>query len=60
MLVTIQRTCAVEIWHLLTNGEVFKELGTEYSDEHNKDRAKFRAGRELEPCGFEVHLDAAA
>lgn len=59
-LVAIQHTIIVAIWHMLADGEVFKELGPNYYDEHNKDRAKNRAVKELERLGFEVHLDSAA
>lgn len=59
-LVAIEHTIIVAIWHLLANGEVFKELGPDYYDQHNKDRAKSRAVKELERLGYEVHLDSAA
>lgn len=59
-LVAIRHTIIVAIWHMLADGEVFKELGPNYYDEHNKDRAKNRAVKELQRLGFEVHLDSSA
>lgn len=59
-LVAIEHTIIVAIWHLLANGEVFKELGPDYYDQHNKDRAKLRAVKELEWLGYEVQLDSVA
>lgn len=59
-LVAIEHTIIVAIWHMLANGEVFNELGPDYYDQHNKDRAKIRAVKELERLGYEVHLDSAA
>lgn len=59
-LVAIEHTIIVAIWHLLANGEVFKELGPDYYDQHNKDRAKSRAVKELERLGYAVRLDSTA
>lgn len=59
-MVAVEHTIIVAIWHLLATGEVFKELGPDYYDQHNKDRAKSRAVKVLERLGYEVHLDSAA
>ncbi|RBL99627.1 hypothetical protein C1H84_14525 [Glutamicibacter soli] len=59
-LVAVEHTIIVAIWHLLANGEVFKELGPDYYDQRNKDRAKSRAVKELERLGYEVQLDSVA
>ena len=59
-LVAVEHTSIVAIWHLLANGEVFKELGPDYYNQYNKDRAKSRAVKELERLGYEVNLDSAS
>ena len=56
-LVAIEHTIITAVWHILANGEVFKELGPDYYVRRNQSRAKIRAVKELERLGFEVHLE---
>ena len=49
------------VWHLLSTGEVFKDLGDDYfvSREDPERRAR-RLVTQLEQLGFKVTLEAAA
>lgn len=59
-LVAIEHTIITAIWHMLANGEVFKELGPDYYQQRNQAKAKIRAVKSLERLGFEVHLEPSA
>ncbi|MBB2997468.1 transposase [Paeniglutamicibacter cryotolerans] len=59
-LVAIEHSIIIAVWHMLAHGEVFKELGADYYDERNKDRARLRAVNELERLGFDVQISPAA
>lgn len=59
-LVAIDHTIITAIWHVLANGEVFKELGADYYQQRNQAKAKIRAVKELERLGFAVQLAPAA
>lgn len=48
------------IWNLLANGEVFKELGSDYYDQRNEDRPKSRAVKELARLEYGVQPGLAA
>lgn len=59
-LVAIEHNIIVAIWHLLANGEVFKELGPNYYAQRNGSRSPSKAVRELERLGYEVQLSPLA
>jgi transposase len=55
-LVAIEHTLLVLIWNMLTNGTAFEELGPDYYDRLNPERARNRAIRQLNTLGYEVQL----
>lgn len=59
-LVAIEHTLIVAVWHILANGEGFKELGADYYQQRNQSRSKIRAVKDLERMGFDVQLTPSA
>jgi hypothetical protein len=48
------------IWHLLTTGEVFADLGEDYfTSRHDKEHQARRLTSQLEKLGFTVQLTSA-
>jgi hypothetical protein len=43
-------------WHMLSNGEIYRELGGDYFIRQNPDRATRRLVRQLEALGQQVTL----
>jgi transposase len=43
------------VWHLLTNGELYQDLGADYFEKHNDPEAQVkRLAERIEALGFEV------
>jgi len=43
------------VWHLLTNGELYQDLGADYFEKHNDPEAQVkRLAKRIEALGFEV------
>lgn len=59
-LVAIEHTILVAAWKMLTTGEAWNELGTDYYDRRNPDRLKQQAIRNLRHLGYDVELTPAA
>lgn len=59
-LVAIEHTILVAVWNMLTTGEAWHELGTDYYDHRNPDQLKRRALRSLRGLGYDVELTPAA
>ena len=55
-LVATEHAMIVSIWHMLTTGEVYNELGADYSSRNNPGRARRRAVAELSRLGYNVEL----
>ena len=59
--VAIAHTMIVTAWHMLTNGETYRELGDDYyTKRQDPDRQARRLTRQLEQLGFEVAISPAA
>lgn len=59
-LVAIEHTILVAAWKMLTTGEAWHELGTDYHDHRNPDQLKRRALRSLRSLGYDIELTPAA
>ena len=45
------------LWHLLTNGELYKDLGADYFETHNDPNAQVkRLTKRIEALGFSVTI----
>jgi len=48
-------------WHMLTNGETYRELGEDYyTRHHNPEQRARRLTRQLEQLGYDVDISPAA
>ncbi len=45
------------VWHLLTHGTTYRELGADYLDRRNAERVAYRHVRSLEQLGYRVTLE---
>jgi transposase len=59
-LVAIEHTILVAAWKMLTTGEAWNELGTDYYDHRNPDQLKRRALHQLKALGYDIELTPAA
>lgn len=59
-LVALQHTMLVAIWHMLTHDVPYQDLGANYFDRLDPDRAKRRALAQLHRLGYQVELTLAA
>ncbi len=59
-LVAIERTMLETIWHMATNNEPYNDLGADYYDRRDPDRAKKQALRQLRSLGYDVTLNKAS
>ncbi|HEV8190336.1 MAG TPA: IS110 family transposase [Ktedonobacterales bacterium] len=57
-VVAVGHSVLVAIYHMLTRGEPYRELGAQYFDEHERDHVQRRLVRRLERLGFAVTLEA--
>lgn len=55
-MVAVAHRILVIIYHMLTNGEDFKEFGASYHDEKSRERVERGLVRRLEKLGYEVVL----
>ena len=58
--VAIQHTMLVIIWHMLTTGALYQDLGADYYTKLRPGRAKNRAVAQLEALGFTVALTSSS
>ena len=58
-LVATEHSMIVSIWHMLTTGEIYSELGADYSSRSDAGRARRRAVTELNRLGYNVELSTA-
>jgi transposase len=59
-LVALQHTMLIAIWHMLTHDLAYQDLGADYFDRLDPDRAKRRAIAQLHRLGYHVELTLAA
>ncbi|PRY63857.1 transposase [Glaciihabitans tibetensis] len=59
-VVALEHTILTAIWHMLTTGETYLDLGPNYYANLNPDRTKNKAVRQLEALGYEVTITHAA
>lgn len=55
----IQHSMLIVIWHMLTTGEVYEDLGSDYYTRQRPERAKNRAVAQLRALVYQVTLDTA-
>jgi transposase len=53
-VVAIERTILTAVWNMLTNGELYADLGGDYYTRRDPIRAKQKAIRQLEALGYQV------
>lgn len=58
-LVATEHSMIVSIWNMLTTGEIYNELGADYSSRHNPGLARRRAIAQLNRLGYKVELTTA-
>ena len=59
-LVALQHSILIAVWHMLTNDVPYADLGADFFEQLNPDRAKHRAIAQLRRLGYEVELTTAA
>lgn len=59
-LVALQHNMLVAVWHMLTHDVPYHDLGGDYFDRLDPDRAKRRAVAQLHRLGYQVELTPAA
>ena len=59
-LVTVAHTLLVIIYHVLTTGEVYRELSADYFDRRNKEALARRLVKRLATLGYTVTLEPHA
>ena len=59
-LVSVEHAIVVTAWHMLTNGEVYRELGPDYYARRQPAKTKIRAIRQLESLGYKVTIQPLA
>src|SRR6478672_3848565 len=52
-LVAVEHAMIIGAWHMLTNGEFYREPGPDYYTRHDPRTAKARAVKQLEALGFD-------
>ena len=58
-LVAVAHSMIIAIWHILADGESYKDLGYDYFDQRDKDALARRMTRRLEALGYKVTIDVA-
>ena len=56
-MVAVAHTILVIVWHLLSKGGTYEELGQSYFDERQREQITRRLQRRLERLGYAVHLE---
>ena len=59
-LVAIERSILTAIWHMLTTGSYYQDLGGDYYTRRNTDRQRDRLVKQLTGLGYYVTLDKIA
>jgi transposase len=59
-LVAIERTILETIWHMATTAQPYQDLGADYYERRDPDRAKRHALRQLRSLGYTVTLETAS
>jgi transposase len=57
-VIAVGHSVLVAIYHMLTRGEAYHEVGAQYFDEHQRDHVQRRLVRRLERLGYAVTLEA--
>ncbi|MFK5636033.1 MULTISPECIES: hypothetical protein [unclassified Ornithinimicrobium] len=57
--VAIQHAMLTVIWHMLSTGQVYEDLGSDYYTRRRPERAKNRAVAQFQALGYTVTLDTA-
>ncbi len=55
-IVALEHAMLIAIWHMLTNGVFYEDLGGDYYTKRNPDKTKTRALEQLRQMGYEVTL----
>lgn len=55
-VVAIEHTMLVIIWNMLSTGEIYTDLGTDYRQTRDPDKIRDRAIRKLEALGYDVEV----
>ncbi len=55
-LVTTEHAMIISIWHMLTTGETYNDLGTDFHNPNNPTQARRRAIAQLQHLGYQVAL----
>jgi transposase len=58
--VALAHTIIIIAYHLLSRGQDYSDLGTNYFDQRDRDRVRYRLTNRLEALGYRVNLEAAA
>ncbi|MGI3786811.1 MAG: hypothetical protein ACRYG2_39205 [Janthinobacterium lividum] len=53
-LVATQHSIVTAIWHILSNGDYYRDLGANYYDKRTPERAPRRKIKDLEAAGYDV------
>jgi len=56
----VKHSMIVAIWHMLSSGELYRDLGEDYFTRRDPERVTRRLVRQLEDLGHTVTLEAAA
>jgi hypothetical protein len=59
-LVSVEHAMVVAAWHMLTNGEFYREPGLDYYTRRVPAKTKARALKQLESLGYKVTLEPLA
>lgn len=59
-VVAIEHTLLVIIWNMLTTGEIYTDLGTDYRQNRDPDKIRDRAIRRLQSLGYDVEVTPTA
>ena len=59
-VVALEHATLVAVWHMLTTGETYRDLGEDYFDRRDPERAKRRALSQLRHLGYAVTLEPTA
>ena len=59
-MVAVAHTILVIVWHLLSKGGTYEELGPSYFDERQREQVTRRLQQRLERLGYSVHLEPHA
>jgi transposase len=56
----VKHSILIACWHMLTTGELYRDLGGEYFQHHDPERTTRRLIKQLEALGHHVTLEAVA